>query len=377
MFNKRMLREDDIMDSIVNSGGLYHPGAISGKDLMGQTGAAKYIPVDDEWDFSNAFQPLQLGNLPQGFESKRDFLYQLPFRIAGLPESAQGFDEGGNTQVSGRLAEVRAANGVRSNRAIFDNLEYAQKLLGSKTMQAIQLNYGSNLRNETGQRVDIGKVTRILGEEPSEEFFNLDFDQYDSVIRLDVLSQTQRDSLYFEVLRLTEIWGPEAVPITTAFKNLPMAGASEVLEDIEQREQQNQQAKQAEAEDRQRRNMLIDSQTDQSIALAQERRAKIHSDLALSAERVSEAEENRASAALDRAKTMTEIQALGDDRFFKLMEFVEVLQNREKSDRDKVQRDVEVKAVSLGSGPSPLQTQIQQEKQSNPQDMGQPNLLGG
>jgi len=363
MFNKRMMREDDIMDSALNSGGLYHPSAISAKDLVEQTGAAKYIPVDDEWEFANAFQPLQMGSPPPGFENKRDFLFNMPFRIAGIPESTQGFDEGGNSQVSGRLAEVRAANGVRSNRGVFDNLEYAQKLIGNKTMQGIQLNYGSDARDDEGVRIDTGKITRILGNEPTEDFFNLEFDQYDSNVKLAVLSQTQRDSLYFELVRLAETWGPDKVPLSLVFQNLPIEGASEIQEAIEAQEQAAQQQQQVLEEERQRKARLEEAMINQQNALAQNRRARIFSEIGREKERVSEIRQNLASANLDQAKTLTEIDKLNNENFMQLVQFLEFLKQREEQEQNIDQADNEQLATQVLNLPESSGQQSQQLQQ--------------
>jgi len=49
-------------------------------------------------------------------------------------------------------------------------------------------------------------------------------------------------------------------------------------------------------------------------------------DISLAQERASEAEENRAQAALARAKTITEIAQMQDDRILQVLEFVNMLE---------------------------------------------------
>lgn len=343
-FNKRMVQKKDVMDSVVNTGFMYKVGEVDVEDIR-ISGAGKMIPVNSNLPFAEVIQQLQQGGIPPGWQEETVFLQDLALRIVGVNESLMGTDEGGNTQVSGRLAEVRAANGLRANRSIFDNFERSQGYIGSKVLRAIQKNYGP------------GKVRRIIGKEPTEQFFNLEFDRFDSVIKQAVLSQTQRDSFYFELLRLVEIYGPEKIPVSLAIANLPMAGASEVQEAIAAEEQKAQEALKVQEEERQRAARLTDSVTEQNIALAQERRAKIHSDLALGAERVSEAEENRASAALDRSKTITEIAKLEDERFVKLMEFVQLLQQQEIADREQIQSRIDAQAVNLGAQPTQVNNQ--------------------
>ena len=318
-FNKRMLRKEDVMDSVVNTGGLYHPGAIDVGSIY-QSGAAKYIPVDDNWEFANAFQPLQQGQIPAGWQEETELLNRLSFEISGLNETVMGSDEGGNTQVSGRLAEVRVANSLRANRTIFDNFERSMKLLGKKVLRAIQINYGSN--KEVNGKRDVGKIVRILNKEPTLDFFDPMFVKYDASVKEAVLSQTQRDAFYFELLQLFDKFGPDFIDPSMIVENLPMAGASEIKKAIEQKEQQRQQAAQMQEEDRQRNAALQDAVTDQNVALAQERRARVLSDIGLARERVSRSVENRQDAVLSRAKAMAELEQMDTDRLKALIDLV-------------------------------------------------------
>ena len=319
-FNKRMIRKEDVMDTAVNTGFMYKVGEVDVEDIR-QTGAGKMIPVNSALPFSEVMQPMAQGQIPPGWQEESQFLLNLGGRISGVNESLLGLDEGGNTQVSGRLAEVRAANGLRANRSIFDNFERTQKYLGSKVLKAIQVNYGP------------GKIERILNEQPTEQFYSQDFDRYDAVIKQGVYTQSQRDAFYFEILRLIELFGPEQIPVSLALENLPMAGASDVQEAIKQKEQAQQQAQQMaqeEAMQQQRSSQrLTESVTQQNLALAQERRAKVISDIALAKERVAASVENRANAAYDRARTISELAELEDNRLLRVLEFARKLQQDE------------------------------------------------
>jgi len=315
-FNKRMIRKQDVMDTAINTGGLYRVGDIDPDDIK-MTGAGQFVPVDSDRPFSEIYQPFQQGSIPPGWQEETVYLQELSHIISGVNESQLGFDEGGNTQVSGKLAEVRSANGLRANRSILDNFEKSMKYLGQKTLRVMQKHYGP------------GKIRRILNKEPTTQFFSQEFDKYDAVIKEAVLSQTQRDAFYFELLRLVEIYGPDMIPASLAIKNLPMAGASELQKTIETQERQKQQAQQDLQEDKQRAARLEESITEQNIALAQERRAKVLSDVGLAQERQSEIRGNIAKANLDQAKTLAEIEKLKDENLLQLMQFLEFLKQKE------------------------------------------------
>lgn len=357
-FNKRMIRKEDVMDSVTNTGFMYKVGEVDVEDIR-QTGAGKMIPINSTLPFSEVIQQVQQGGIPPGWQEETAFLQDLSFRIAGVNESLMGQDEGGNTQVSGRLAEVRAANGLRANRSIFDNFEKAQQYLGSKVLRAIQKNYGP------------GKIRRIIGKEPTEQFFNQEFDRFDAVIKQGILSQTQRDSFYFELLRLVEIYGPEHIPASLALEKLPMAGASEVQKAVQAQEQQKQQAQQIQEEERQRAARLTDSVTEQNIALAQERRARVLSDIGLAQERQSEIRQNISSANLDQAKTLAEIQKLEGENLAQLLNFLQFLrsQEEEKQDSDLTQNVAVAERIRDRSEPPQQQANQAQEQAINAQQI--------
>jgi hypothetical protein len=126
-----------------------------------------------------------------------------------------------------------------------------------------------------------------------------------------------------------------------------MAGMSDLQEAIEQ--QQEQQAEQQKKIDEQERLAmdLGNAQKEQMLALAQERRARVISDISLSAERSSEAQENMAQAALARAKTITEIASMEDERLLKVLSFVNMLESQEMQARDKIRGSIDAEANQL------------------------------
>jgi len=121
---------------------------------------------------------------------------------------------------------------------------------------------------------------------------------------------------------LFDKFGPDFIDPSMIVENLPMAGASEIKKAIEQKEQQRQQAAQMQEEDRQRNAALQDAVTDQNVALAQERRARVLSDIGLARERVSRSVENRQDAVLSRAKAMAELEQMDTDRLKALIDLV-------------------------------------------------------
>lgn len=335
-FNKRHMKIQDMFDSCISTGYKYLIGSVPNVDDLQQTGQQKLVGVDPENapEGLNSVQELTGGNVPPALIEYQKILDDLSLTLANITEPMLGSDEGGNTMVSGRLAEVRIAQGLRANRKIFDNIEATQQIAGELVLTTIQKQYPPE------------KVMRILDEEPTEQFYENNFEMYDAVIREGVRSKSQKDAYYYELVNLKRE-GIVDVPQTEIIRALAMTGVDDLQESIEQ--QQQQAAAQQEKIDALERMQLElgNAKTEESLALSGERRARIQSDLALATERISESEENRAQAALARAKTLVEISNMQADELMKVIQFVNDLERQEVMDRELIGAKVEEQAKDI------------------------------
>lgn len=369
-FNMRHMKIIDMMDSEISTGFKYLIGSVPDPQEMQQSGQNKLIGVDPE----NA--PLGLASVEQlkggsanpSVMEYQKVLDQLSLTLTNVNESVMGIDEKGNTQISGRLAEVRIAQGLRGNRKLFDNVETAQQVLGGLLLQVWQKNY------------PVGKIERILGETPTEQFYEQQFEQYDAVIKEGVKSKSQRDAYYYELVNLKKE-GIVNVPEAEIVRSLSMAGLSDLEEAIEAQDQMvaKQAARMAELEEVKMQKDI--SATDANNALAGVRRAREVGEYALGEERVSEAAENRAQAALARAKTITEIAQMQDERILRVLEFVNQLEAQEAADQDVVSDKVALKAqvtdTQTGAQQAAQNSQENQQEQQIAESTMQDVNLGG
>lgn len=335
-FNKRHMKIIDMMDSTISTGYKYIIGSVPDATDLQQTGSNRLIGIDADREAApeglNSVQELQGGGANPALMEYQAVLDKLSLTLGGVTEASLGMDEHSNTLVSGRLAQVKIAQNLQSNRKVFDNIDNSQQLLGSLVLKAIQHNYSP------------GKIQRILNEEPTEQFYEKQFDQYDAVVKEGVRSKSQKDAYYYELVNLKKD-GIVDVPQGEIVRALGMAGISDLQQAIEQ--QQEQQAEQQKKVDEQERMALelMNSQKEENLALAQARRARVLGEVGLYEERISEAAENRSQAALARAKTISEIATLEDDRIIKVLEFVNSLEQQEKE----LQNEVAVKASSVAN----------------------------
>lgn len=369
-FNKRHMKIIDMMDTTISTGFKYLLGSVPDPQEMQQSGQNKLIGVDPEKapEGLNSVQELQGGGANPTLIEYQQVLDQLSLTLANVNESVLGIDEKGNTQISGRLAQVRIAQGLRTNRKVFDNIETSQQLLGGLILKAIQHHYPPE------------KVEKILNEKPTQQFYDQEYEEYDAVIKEGVRSKTQKDAYYYELVNLKRE-GIVDVPESEIIRALSMAGLSDLEKSIEEQEKMKA-AQQAKIDEQERMQLeLANAQKEQMLSLSQERRARVQADIALKEERASEAEENRAQAALARAKTITEIANMKVEKMLQVLEFVNMLEQQEEADRDDVNTDISREAQVINSktqgSEENQQKQVMQQTQQTQQNIMQDVNQGG
>lgn len=321
-YNRRHSQIIDIMESIINTGWITKNGAILDPTMLMQAGQGRQIVVNDGYDVTSDVREISPPNIPPGYIQYQDIIDKNIMEIPGASDELLGLSSTGDSQVSGKLAEVRASNGLKGNRGIFDNLEQSKKYLGMLVLECIQKNYQP------------GKIYRITKKEPTEEFFSGQFSEYDCAIKQAVKTTTQREAYYYQLLQLVSLGAP--IPWEDILEAAPLQGKSQLNEKMAQRAEQEQAQQQKLDEAEQIQKALEMSQIDQNTALAEERRARVLADIGLAKERMSEQEQNYAKALLDNAKTVKEIQDLDRKRLLDVMQLAADLsmKQHEQVDRD-------------------------------------------
>lgn len=361
-FNKRHMKIIDMMDSEISTGYKYLIGSVPDPQELQQSGQSRIIGVDPENapQGLDSVQELRGGGANPSLIQYQQILDQLSLTLSNVNESVMGIDEGGNTQVSGRLAEVRIAQGLRGNRKVFDNIETAQQILGSLIMKCVQSTYTP------------GKVKRIIAEDPTEQFYEKQFEQYDAVIKEGVRSKSQKDAYYYELVNLKKE-GIVDVPQSEIVKALSMAGLSDLEESIQKQDQALSEAAAQQSEMQKMQMEVLNATKEEKLGLAKERESRVVSNLSLKDERESEAQQNIAAAALDRAKAITEIAGMNEDRILKVLQFVNTLQMQEAAGREAQKAQVDSEAKQLDSqidmSSSQNQQQAMQQQQQSEQNI--------
>lgn len=338
-YNRRHSQIIDLMESVINTGWISKNGAVLDPTMLLQSGQSRNVILNDGFDVNTDIREINAPVVPQGYLQYQDIIDKNIMEIPGGSEELLGISSTGDSQVSGRLAEVRASNGLKGNRGLFDNLEQSLKWLGDLVLRAIQINFTP------------GKVWRITKRDPTPEFFSGEFGKYDAVIKQSVLTQTQKAAYYYQLLQLREIG--IAIPDDELIDAAPLQGKVRLLKKMQEIAQAQQKAQEIELETANRQAQLELSQIDNNLALAQERRARTIADIGLARERISEGEQNYAKALLDNAKTVAEIENMDRQHLLETLRFAHETQEA-AADRtsEKLQEDVQLGNSLTGGKPN-------------------------
>jgi hypothetical protein len=110
---------------------------------------------------------------------------------------------------------LRQGAGLTTLKVLFDQLDESQKILGKLLLKIMQQNYS------------YGKVQRILGRPPSEQFRNKAFQKFDCVVAEGADTDTQKQLEFAQLLHLREaglpITGEDLAAASTLHNKAEMA----------------------------------------------------------------------------------------------------------------------------------------------------------
>jgi hypothetical protein len=246
---------------------------------------------------------------------------------------------------------LRQGAGLTTLQILFDNLDYAQKLLGQVMIDVIQANYMP------------GKIKKILeGKEPTAQFYNKAFGKYGAVVEEGLNTATQRQMQFAQLLQLREVGVP--VPNSSLLEAATIQNKKELIETIEAEQKQQQQMQQ----------MQLQSQIEAAQAQTELARARAVADKGLGIERMSRVEENHALAEERRAqavkdedigflnlvKALKEVDSIDLAQIEKLLALSNIMKQHEQESQEKkraeqnAEQDIVNSLTPMGAGTSPV-----------------------
>lgn len=217
----------------------------------------------------------------------------------------------------GITEQLRQGAALTTLQELFDNLDLSQRNAGRLHWAIIQKNY------------TLGKIRRMIQEEPTNEFRDKSFQKYDAVVTNAPLTATTKQLAYLQKYSLWKDGLP--IPPDMLLSDLTIQDKDKMVEAIQQQQQaqqqQEQQMAQLQMENQRIVNESLQSKAMSDRALASERDQKGQLEQMEIITKFNESERMKASTLLEEAKTAHEIQAMGVDSFVKIISLIQNIQN--------------------------------------------------
>jgi hypothetical protein len=280
--NKRINQMIDIPETQIQSGFKYIENSLVDEDSVYQSGQKKVIAIkDDAPNGMASVEQLRAAEMPASIPLVHQMLGELITEIPGF--NAEVFGDA-NREVSSLVVRLRQNAGLNNFQDLIDNAKFAKKLIGRKTARIIQENYSPK------------KIKRILNEDPVPEMLNNDFMKFDCLPKEAIITDSQREMFFIQLSELKSQGAP--IPWSVILKHAPLTMKDELIEATAAEEKRL-------AEQQAQESKIAQQQAQVEMAKAQ---AQIQADLGRARERNSQTVENETNSALNRAKTVSEIQ---------------------------------------------------------------------
>lgn len=228
----------------------------------------------------------------------------------------------------GITEKLRQDAGLMTLQELFDNLDLSQRNAGRLHWALIQKNY------------TVGKILRMIQEEPTNEFRDKSFQKYDCVVANAPITDTTKQLAFLQKYTLWKDGLP--VPPDLLLADLTIQDKDKLVQAIQQQSEQAQKQQEQQfklqMENQQIVNDSLRAKQYSDESLGQERLAKINLDRALNEERIARAHEERDQGTLAKIKAAKELEGMDLDNFLKVFNLILDISHGE---RDKEQKGVQ------------------------------------
>lgn len=325
LYNRRRVIELDILESQITSGFMYKENAlVNPKDvfLQGQgRGLALKANAQPGVDVIKIEPP----QIPPSMIQLSELLGKEVQEISGVSEELLGMAQ---DDKAGVLSMLRQGANLTTLQGLFDNLDYAQKMLGDIRIDLIQGNWTP------------GKVKRVIAEEPSPQFYNRAFGKYKAIVEDGLNTSTQRQMQFAQLLQLREMGIP--VPAEILVESSTLQNKEKLTNALSQQEQQ---AAQAGQEQHQAQIQLLQAQIEDLHAravanqgLGHERASRIQENQALAVERRAAAHKDMEQAEYERVRAIKELTSIDLDQVHRAVEIMKLIQEKPEEKEKPIQK---------------------------------------
>lgn len=328
LFNRLKVSDLDTIES-QQQGLKIKKGALVTPDDSLNTGNGRVLVLDPKAQMTDVEQMQIIPPSPVRLEME-NMLKEVMSQISGVNETMLGTDL---SDKAGIISMLRTANGMTTLTKFFDQFDESQRLCSEIINEMVQQNW------------TYGKVKQVIGEEPTNEFDNKLFLKYGCKVIQGALTETQQQLELGQLLHLREILGDNTPPvvINRIIDAMYITGKDELKEQIEEYQKgiSEQQNKRAELEMTQ---LQVDNATKigyahSQEALAQERTAKIQTDVAIAQDKLKRANQEDTHALLNLIKGIKELEGMDIEHLQQRLNIVKDINEDNIANQERIKKE--------------------------------------
>lgn len=285
LFNYKVIQNNDIVASTINSGWKRKVGAVANEDNMKKSGQGWDVLINDGYEMSDV-EKIIPSAIPESDMALAQQMADLIYSTSGI--NMENWSGQEDKQISSLTMMLKQAANLMVFQKYFDQWDQSLKLLGERMLKIV-------LNNWSAEKVDL-----LIGEEPSPHFYSRIFAKYQVIVEEGLLTPTQQNLQAQQMLDINAQFGREVIPPSMIIPKMNIQGKAELIKFLQQQEQQAS-AVQQEAttiqhafEEAKLKEMY--AKTTAQLATARERHGRAEADIGLFEERLSEITQNRAMA---------------------------------------------------------------------------------
>lgn len=356
LFNYKVITNNDIAASTINSGYKRKVGAVANEDNLKKTQAGYDIIINEGFELTDVEKIIPTA-VPQSDLELATQMADLVSAVSGI--NMENWSGQQDKQISALTAMIKQAANLMVFQKYFDQWDFSFEQLGELFMDIVLNNWNRY------------KVEEIIGEEASPYFYNRIFSSYRTVAQEGILTPTQRNMQAQQLLDINQAYGREVFPPSFVIDKLNIQGKAEAMEFLKSQEesaaamQQHQSLQQQAILDAQLKELY--SKAASNIAMARERSSRSDSNVGLLEERLSEISKNQSLSVKSKVEALEKllqvISQFGELESMLKMGDIQTLDRQEE-----VQEDVERDEALRRSSANEFMTKVM-TMQQNPSSM--------
>jgi len=315
--NKSVSQMKAIVESQIHAGFLVEDGSLVNPMALHKTGAGRQI-FRKKGTAADCLTPLPVSPVDSSLLEIVTLFEQKLLDIAGLNKANFGEVESGHE--SGLLMMLRQGSSENNLQGPLDNLRHSQSLLAEKVLKIIQAKWTPE------------KIAKVLGRQPSPQIYSKEYIEHSIDFQEGLLTNNSRQLHFAQMMELYNLTGgPEGrSPITANMlvQAAPLQGLSKLNREIAENEKQQQQVQKA---SEQAQAKVLEAELEQAKAISLERAATAQ-------EKFSKASDDRASAILDKAKAIKELESMDQEKLNKYITMIQQLESMMVQQEENVQK---------------------------------------